>query len=72
MTETLIWRDAWVRLAQDEAPAPGGAGRRGRRTGVRLWSLLHAGALLDGPPGGADDVAFIEDDRQRLAGPRGW
>ena len=46
---------------------PGGRGRRSRRLGTRLWSLLHAPALLAGSVGGQGDVAHIEDDRVRLA-----
>lgn len=46
---------------------PGGRGRRSRRLGTRLWSLLHAPALLAGSVGGPGDVAHIEDDRVRLA-----
>ena len=59
------------------APAPtvhagtstvrGGRGRRDRRLGTRLWTLLHAPALLAGGVGGPGDVAHIEDDRVRLA-----
>jgi len=36
------------------------------RLGPRLWTLLHAQSLLDGPGSGADPVAFIEDDYRRL------
>jgi hypothetical protein len=36
------------------------------RLGLRLWSLLHAQSLLNGPASGADAVAFIEDDYRRL------
>jgi len=46
---------------------PGGRGRRGRRLGTRLWTLLHAPALLAGGVGGPGDVAHLEDDRVRLA-----
>jgi hypothetical protein len=51
---------------------PSRRGRPGRRTGGRWWALLRAPALLNGPAGGPDDVTVIEDDRGRLAGPRGW
>jgi hypothetical protein len=44
------------------------AGRH--RAGGRLWTLLHAAALLVGASGGPGDVAFIEDDRRRLAARR--
>ena len=47
--------------------APGARGRRGRRLGTRLWSLLHAPALLSGGVAGPGDVTHIEDDRMRLA-----
>jgi hypothetical protein len=46
--------------------APGAHGRRGRRLGTRLWSLLHAPALLAGAAAGPGDVTHIEDDRVRL------
>jgi hypothetical protein len=45
---------------------PGSFGRR-RRSGGRLWVLLHAQALLRGA---TSDVAFNEDDRRRMAGRR--
>jgi hypothetical protein len=45
---------------------PGSAGMR-RRSGGRLWALLHARGLLSGP---AADVAGIEDDWRRMAGRR--
>jgi hypothetical protein len=45
---------------------PGSFGRR-RRSGERLWVLLHAQALLRGA---TSDVAFNEDDRRRMAGRR--
>jgi len=68
MTETQILECAPVRAAYAQASAPGHRGRRGRRLGTRLWSLLHAPALLAGAVGGPCDVALIEDDRGRLAG----
>jgi len=43
---------------------------RSRQDGVRLWSLLHAQALLRGPAGGPGDAAWIEDDGRRLAARR--
>jgi hypothetical protein len=67
MTEAQIVECAPVQAARAQAPAPGGPSRRGRRLGTRLWSLLHAPALLAGHVGGPGDVAFIEDDRGRLA-----
>jgi hypothetical protein len=36
------------------------------RLGLRIWTLLHAQSLLDGPGSGAHAVAFIEDDYRRL------
>jgi len=68
MTETQILECAPVRAAHAQAPALGHRGRRGRRLGTRLWSLLHARALLAGTVGGPCDVVLIEDDRGRLAG----
>jgi hypothetical protein len=34
---------------------------------MRLWTLLHAQALLRGTIGGADGALNAEDDRWRLA-----
>jgi hypothetical protein len=67
MTEAQILQCAPVQAAHAQASAPGHRGRRGRRLGTRLWSLLHAPALLAGSVGGPGDVALIEDDRVRLA-----
>jgi hypothetical protein len=43
---------------------------RPRQGGRRLWILWHVQVLLDGVGSGPDDVAFIEDDRRRMAGGR--
>ena len=40
-----------------------------RRLGLRLWTLLHAQSLLNGPGSGAHAIAFIEDDYLRLRTP---
>jgi len=65
MTEAQILQCAPAPAAHaGKSTAPGG---RGRRLGTRLWSLLHAPALLAGGVGGPGDVALIEDDRRRLA-----
>jgi hypothetical protein len=45
-------------------------GRRGHELGRRLWSLLHAQALLNGTAAGPGDLGFAEDDRRRLAARR--
>jgi hypothetical protein len=37
------------------------------RLAMRLWTLLHAQALLLGTIGGAGGASYIEDDRRRLA-----
>jgi hypothetical protein len=37
-----------------------------RRTGARIWALLHAPALLSGWPADLRDPAVAEDDRFRL------
>jgi hypothetical protein len=37
------------------------------RPGLGLWTLLHVQSLLDGPGSGVHDIAFTEDDYQRLA-----
>jgi hypothetical protein len=36
------------------------------RLGLRLWTLLRAQSLLNGPGSGAHAIAFIEDDYRRL------
>jgi hypothetical protein len=38
-----------------------------RRAGERLWPLLHALSLLDGPGSTAQAIAPAEDDYRRLA-----
>jgi hypothetical protein len=69
MTEAQILHRAPAPEAHaGTSTVPGGRGRRSRRLGTRLWSLLHAPALLAGGVGGPGDVARIEDDRARLAG----
>ena len=42
-------------------------GPTGHRPGPRLWALLHAQSLLDGPGSGALAMALPEDDHSRLA-----
>jgi hypothetical protein len=39
------------------------------RLGLRLWTLLHAQSLLNGPGSGAPAIAVIEDDYRRLSAP---
>jgi hypothetical protein len=70
MTEAQILQCAPAPAAEagtSTSTVPGGRGRRDRRLGTRLWSMLHAPALLAGSVGGPGDVAHIEDDRVRLA-----
>jgi hypothetical protein len=43
------------------------AGRSKSRLAMRLWTLLHAQALLRGSIGGAGGALNAEDDRWRLA-----
>ena len=56
------------------APAAGhdaNAGNSSRsRLAMRLWTLLHAQALLRGSIGGAGGALNAEDDRWRLAARR--
>jgi hypothetical protein len=66
MTETRIWSYSRIRPARAQAPVAGSG--RGCRIGARLWSLLHAPALLSGPGGGPHEAAFVEDDYRRLGG----
>ena len=46
------------------------ADRNKSRLAMRLWTLLHAQALLQGTIGGAGDALNAEDDRWRLAAHR--
>lgn len=41
------------------------------RLGLRLWTLLHAQSLLNGPGSDTRAIAFIEDDYHRLRTPVG-
>ncbi len=70
MTDTQVWRSSRIREARGQASPTVGAGSRKRRAFPRLWTLLHAQALLNGATGGPGDVALIEDDRSRLAARR--
>jgi hypothetical protein len=49
------------------AVGPDAVGRSKNRLAMRLWTLLHAQALLRGPAGGAGDALTAEDDHWRLA-----
>ena len=67
MTETRI------RPARHVPAADGGANAADSsksRLAKRLWTLLHAQALLCGAIGGADGAVNAEDDRWRLAAHR--
>jgi hypothetical protein len=66
MTGTEIWRASPIPRTDGMASAVSSTDSGSRRIGVRLWVLLHAPALL-GSIGGPGDVAFMEDDRRRLA-----
>jgi hypothetical protein len=48
----------------------GAAGSNMCRLALRLWTLLHAQALLRGAIGGAGGALNAEDDRWRLAAHR--
>jgi len=52
------------------ADGASGADSSKRRLAVRLWTLLHAQALLRGTIGGVGGAPYVEDDRQRLAARR--
>ncbi len=71
MAGTQIWKASRIRAADGRASRMSGGGRRGRRTGHRLWTLLNSQMLINGTTGTPDDVAFIEDDRQRMRGSAG-
>jgi hypothetical protein len=67
MIETRIRRAAQICAADDLAFGARRGETRGRPGRLRLWALLNAQALIRGATGGPDDIAFAEDDRQRLA-----
>jgi len=67
MIETQIRQASPVRAAADIAVRTRRSETRARQWRPRLWALLHAQAVIRGATGGPDDVAFVEDDRQRLA-----
>jgi len=52
------------------AGGDGAAGSNMCRLALRLWTLLHAQALLRGAIGGAGGALNAEDDRWRLAAHR--
>jgi len=59
-----------IRKAPDAIAVDGGASAADigmSRLAVRLWTLLHAQALLRGTIGGAGSASCMEDDRRRLA-----
>jgi len=67
MTETGL------RPARNSLGASDGADATDRsksRLAMRLWTLLHAQALLQGTIDGANGVLTAEDDRWRLAARR--
>lgn len=74
MIDTLIQPPSQTNMTDGQTSVAGSAGDRvpgsstgRRRSGGRLWVLLHAQALLGGA---TSDVAFTEDDRRRMAGRR--
>jgi hypothetical protein len=70
MAGTQIWRVSRIGAAHGRARTASGRGSRGRRAGLRLWTLLNAQALLNGTAGTPDGAAYIEDDRWRMAARR--
>jgi hypothetical protein len=67
MTETRIRPARRALAARDGADV---AGSSKSRLAMRLWTLLHAQALLRGTIGGAGGALNAEDDRWRLAAHR--
>jgi hypothetical protein len=67
MIETQIREASPVRAAADVAVRTRRSETRARSWRPRLWALLNAQAVIRGAAGGPDEIAFIEDDRQRLA-----
>jgi hypothetical protein len=48
MTTTQTPKASRIRAAEGLAAVPGSGKRLGRRPGLRLWTILHAQALLNG------------------------
>ena len=67
MTETGIRPARHVLAAGDGANAAGSSVTSKSRLAKRLWTLLHAQALLQGTIGGAGGAVNAEDDHWRLA-----
>ena len=67
MIETQVRRAAPACAAGDIAVGASRSETRARPWHRRLWALLNAQALIRGAAGGPDDIAYVEDDRQRLA-----
>lgn len=70
MAGTQIWRASRIRAADGPASTASGRGSRSHRAGLRLRTLLNAQGLLNGTAGPLEGVAFIEDDRWRMAARR--
>jgi hypothetical protein len=69
MAITEIWTAPRAGAADGREPVAGG-GRPGRRAGRRLWTLLHAQALINGTAGSGDVATLVEDDRRRMSARR--
>jgi hypothetical protein len=67
MIETQIRKASPVCAGADVAARTARSETRARSWRPRLWALLNAQALIRGATGGPGDIAFVEDDRQRLA-----
>ena len=67
MIETGVRPARLALAAGDGANAADGSKSR---LAMRLWTLLHARALLEGTIGGAGGALTAEDDRWRLAAHR--
>ncbi len=67
MIETRVRPAAPACAADDLAVTARRSQTRDRPWRLRLWALLNAQALIQGATTGPDDVALVEDDRQRLA-----
>ena len=59
-----------ARLGPAAGDGENAADRGKSRLAMRLWTLLHAQALLEGTIGGASGALTAEDDRWRLAARR--
>ena len=73
----MCGQDQLIKVRQDDLPRAATQNllertlreHGGHRLGLRLWTLLHAQVLLNGPGSSAQAIAFVEDDYRHLRTP---